>query len=142
MNSLLFSIIFCYLIVWSKFSWAVEVTANSIVSLSQLSHREVVDIFTRKQIFWSNGRKIKVFVKPLDSVEHKAFTMGVLNMSSFKYQALLDSTSYSGINSTVTEVLNDSEMLYKLSSTPYSIGYINHTVIFNDNITLIRIDYD
>ena len=139
------NLIFCfflYLLLWSKNSLSVEITANDLVSISQLTHREVIDIFTRKKIFWSNGKKIKVFVKPLDSVEHKLFTMEVLNITPFKYVAMLDAVSYSGANSPVVEVLNDSEMMYRLSNTPYSIGYVNHTVVFNDNTTLIKILYD
>lgn len=118
-----------------------SVIANS-AKTSNISHHEIVNIFTRKQSHWSDGHKITVYTKVLNSIEHKMFAINILNLSLFKYKSLLDSSIYSGTNSSVIELSSDEEMMSKLSNTPYSIGYVNYHVIINDNTSLINVLYD
>jgi ABC-type phosphate transport system substrate-binding protein len=120
-----------------------SVVANNMVPDNKLSRMEIVDIFTRKKHFWSNGKKIIVYIKPTDSIEHKIFVMNVLNISTYKYKTMLESVTYSGANTPVIEISSDEEMISKLERTPYSIGYVNYgTVYINDSTDLIKITYD
>jgi ABC-type phosphate transport system substrate-binding protein len=120
-----------------------ELFANGYVLEKKVSHSELVDIFTRKKLFWSAGKKIVVFTRPVDSIEHKLFVMDILKMSPYKYRSLLDAVVFAGDNTPVIEVASDEEMLIRLSMTPYSIGYVKDDVYANhNNLNIIRIDYD
>ena len=119
------------------------VIVQTAVVETKLDVPELVHIFTRKQMFWSDGHKIKVFTKKTDSIEHKLFTMNVLNLTPYHYRTLLDSVIYSGSNTSVIEVSSDEEMILKVSSTPYSIGYLNYnTIITNISADYITIHYE
>lgn len=119
-----------------------KVIANGYILERQWSRMELVDIFTRNRIWWPNSKKITVFTRQLDSVEHKLFVIDVLNLSPFQFRSRLDSVIYAGKNTPVVEVTSDEEMLLKLSLTPYSIGYVNSTVMINDKLNIIKITYE
>lgn len=119
-----------------------KVVANGYVVKRQWSRLELVDIFTRQKRWWLNGGKITVFTRVLDSVEHKMFVIDVLNLSPYQFKSKLDGAIYSGNNTPVIEVSSDEEMLLKLSLTPYSIGYINSTVMVNDKLNVIKVTYN
>lgn len=119
-----------------------HVLAERNISDKQLSKYELINIFTRKKQFWSDGHKIRVFTKPTDSLEHRMFTISILNITPYKYRSMLDGVIYSGANNSVVELTSDAEMLTKLAQTPYSIGYVNYTIIVNSNSELIEIKYD
>lgn len=121
----------------------VSIVANDTVSDVKLSRLELIRIFTKNQKFWSDGHKITVFTKPISTLEHKMFVVTVLNLTLFKYKTLLESAVYSGQNTNIIEVDSDEEMLIRLSNTPYSIGYINYTIVANKNKQdLINIQVD
>lgn len=126
----------------SSFAREPIVIANQDVPEIKIPQFNLVNIFTRKQIFWSNGHKITVYTKPVDSIEHKIFTINVLNLTPFKYKTLLDSISYTGKNTPTIELKSDQEMIFKLSMTPFAIGYINNDLLFNDSQRLIHITSD
>lgn len=126
--------IFCALLFFSNSINATDpvVIAEASLPETKLQKSDLVYIFTRQRMFWADGHKIKVFVKPSNSIENKLFAINVLNLSPYKYRSLLDSVIYAGLNTPADEVSSDEEMLLKISSTPYSIGYLNyHTVISN-----------
>jgi len=83
-------------------------------------------IFTRKRTFWSDGKRITVFIKPVNSIEHNLFLTSWLGMTKYRYKKLLNIHIYSGRNTNVKTVSSDTEMLLALRSTPYSIGYMTN----------------
>lgn len=89
----------------------------------------LLDIFTRRQKYWPDGTKIIVFIKPINSIEHKFFVMEWLGITLTKYKALLDAATYSGAASYVSEVNTDEEMLAAIATTPNSIGYLDNKVL-------------
>lgn len=120
-----------------------KVIAQPFVPEKKIGTTELVHIFTRKTMFWSDGHKIKVFTKPTDSIEHKLFSISILGLTPYKYRMMLDSVIYSGVNTPVIEVNSDEEMILKVSTTPYSIGYLNYnTIITNMNTDIITIYYE
>jgi len=136
-------IYFTIFLICSQLIYAVEPTivAEPSVSYSAINQSELISIFTRKKIFWPDGHRISVFIKPQTSVEHKMFAISVLNLSPFRYKTLLDSVIYSGANNPAIELQSDEEMIIRISSTPYSIGYLNYTIVVNNNTNnLIKID--
>lgn len=117
-----------------------SVVAERHVDLTSLEQSELVRIFTRKKVFWPSGHKISVFIKPLNSLEHKIFSINILNLSPYKYKSLTDATVYSGNNNPPTEIESDEQMLSILSKTPNSIGYVNYSIVINnENNELITI---
>ena len=116
--------------------WVDPVSTADIVHDKQLEvtyePQTLVSIFTRKMIFFGNGKRIHVFVKPINSIEHNSFLFQWLGISTYRYKKLLNVQVYSGKNSNVKEVHSDAEMLMVLSSTPYSIGYMtNGDIVYN-----------
>lgn len=95
-------------------------------------------IFTKRIVRWPNGQAIQVFIKPLNSVEHRDFVLNVLGLSPFYYQQILDTQVYAGKSASVTEVSNDGQMIFKIEHTPGSIGYINYEIyIGSKKVTVI-----
>lgn len=132
------------LITLSKSIYASETTvaANETVPEIKMDKMDLVKIFTRKKSHWLNGHKIVVFIKNSESIEHKLFIMDVLHLTPFKYHTLVDSVVYAGENTPAIELSNDTEMMRRLSSTPYSIGYLNYSILINDSTGIIKIQYD
>jgi ABC-type phosphate transport system substrate-binding protein len=89
----------------------------------------LLNIFTKKNKYWSDGSKIVVFIKPINSLEHKFFVMDWLGVSPTKYKEMLESSVYSGDSANVTEVDSDEQMMVVISQTPNSIGYIDNKVL-------------
>jgi ABC-type phosphate transport system substrate-binding protein len=119
-----------------------SVIANPIVPDKTLSHKEIVNIFTRKKTFWSDGRRIVVYTRLVDSIEHRLFIINVLNLSPFRYKAVINDVIFNGLNTPTIELATDAEMLMKISATPYSIGYTSTSIIVNNNSEIIKIKYD
>lgn len=118
------------------------VVSNSSTEDTTLTRLELVRVFTRRNSHWIDGHKITVFIKDMNSLEHRLFTMDVLNISPYKYKTLVDSVVYSGENTPPIELSNDNEMMSKLLSTPYSIGYLNYTIVINLPNNIIQINYE
>jgi ABC-type phosphate transport system substrate-binding protein len=119
-----------------------NVIAESSANVSEIEQFELIQIFSRKLLFWHGGQRITVFIKPQNSVGHKIFTMSILNISPYKYKTLLDTVVYTGNNIPPIEIKSDEEMLIKLQNTPYSIGYVNFSIVINSNnqyLTVIKI---
>ena len=104
---------------------------NDVIIPNNINNYMLVNIFTRKTLYWQNGQKIVVFVKKMTSFEHKAFVSSVLGMSSFKFDTLLERSTYAGEAESVIELATDLEMIVNISKTPYSIGYTNYGIVVN-----------
>lgn len=115
------------------------VIAERHIELTSIEQSELIRIFTRKKVFWPSGQKISVFIKPLNSLEHKIFSINILNLSPYKYKSLTDSVVYSGSNNPPTEIESDEQMLSMLARTPNSIGYVNYSIVINNDNHLMSI---
>jgi len=89
----------------------------------------LLNIFTRKTRYWPNGARIRVFAKPLNSIEHKYFVMSWLGVSTSKYRQLLEDSNSVDQGSKIQEVFSDEEMLLQVSITPNSIGYLDNKLL-------------
>lgn len=96
-------------------------------------------IFTKRIVRWPDGQNIQVFIKPINSVEHRDFVLNTLGISPFYYQQMLDTQVYAGKTSSVIELPNDNQMVMKIEQTPGSIGYINYEIfIGSKKVTIIN----
>lgn len=94
-------------------------------------------IFTKKETRWSNGDNIIVFIKPMDSIEHKMFVSNILNMTLYKYQKILDESIYTAKSLPLTEVNNDIQMSTNIQNHPGAIGYINYNLLYGTKTIII-----
>lgn len=110
--------------------------------VSTLDHFQLTKIFTKKQFFWPTGQKIVVFIKPIDSLEHRLFVMDVLNMTPYRYKIAIEEILYTGSSTAPIEIATDDEMILRIKQTPNSIGYLNYTTLLankDNNIISINI---
>ena len=115
----------------------VKIIANSQNDWLLYNHLTIANIFTKKTTKWSNGRTITVFIKPLESIEHKDFVHSMLHMTHFKFSQDLNARITSGNGVNVIQVSSDEEMLMRISNTPFSIGYVNFNTPVNPGLTII-----
>ena len=108
---------------------AVDLIHDKQAKITDYSAGAMKAIFTRKRVFWSNGERIHVFTKPVNSVEHRMFLNQWLGISTYRYKKLLNVQKYSGRNTGVQIVNSDNEMVVSLKNTPYAIGYVGNGVI-------------
>ncbi len=94
-------------------------------------------IFTRRETRWSNGDSIIVFIKPMDSIEHRNFVSNTLNMTLYRYQQSLETYTYTARALPVTEVANDQQMLTAINTHPGAIGYVNYQLVMNNKTITI-----
>lgn len=92
-----------------------------------LSREELQRIFTRKTSRWGNGGEIRVYIKPMGSIEHRSFLSEVLCMTLYRYQKSLEVNTNTAGAITVVEVRTDAEMRAAVYSHPGAIGYLNYT---------------
>jgi len=142
MTRILFFILFILIPLNNAHSDTPEVASNVSVNDRVITKLDLVRIFTRKNGRWSDGHKITVFIKGIDSLENKLFIIDVLNLTPYKFQSMVDSVVYSGRNTPPIELSSDAEMYQRLSSTPYSIGYFNYMILVNDSDSIVEIQYD
>jgi len=108
---------------------AVEVVMNAGNSdeLLQESY-DLRSIFSMRTRYWVNGEKIRVFVLPDDNVLHKAFVKEKLQMFPHQLRRTWNRMTYTGTGQPPVTVDSIEEMLEKIKSTAYSIGYIDRRV--------------
>jgi len=94
-------------------------------------------IFTRKDIRWSNGDSITVFIKPMESIENRMFIADILNMTLYRYQKSLETATYTGKANSVIEVPDDAHMHTAIDAHPGAIGYLNYEIVTHDKIIII-----
>lgn len=119
-------------------SSAVVIFSNRDLSNNMYVNRAVIQrIFTRKETRWINGDNIIVYIKHIDSIEHRAFVTNVLNMTIKRYREQLNTSVEINGASPVIELPNDAKMLSAIHSQPGSIGYIDYNLIINEKVIRI-----
>jgi hypothetical protein len=104
------------------------------IHMSQLT---IQRIFTKKEIYWSDGTLINnVYIKPITSIEHQFFLLNYLHMTLFRYQQLLDAAIYTGKTTPVIENKDDIEMEINIKTHPGSIGYVNYQLRLDNSVVI------
>ncbi|MCK5356093.1 MAG: hypothetical protein KAJ63_13325 [Methyloprofundus sp.] len=78
--------------------------------------------------YWTNGKKIRVFVLPDNNVVHKTFVKQKLHMFPHQLRRTWNRMTYTGTGQPPVTVDSVAEMLEKIKHTKYSIGYIDRRV--------------
>jgi len=100
----------------------------------------LINIFTRKTTRWiSNGDKIVVFIRPINSIEHKTFVLDWLGVTNYRFKKLLKQNTFSGRASSVKIIKTDEQMMFIINNTPNSIGYVGDHMVYNNDSNIINI---
>ncbi len=139
-------LLLCLCLVFSKEITSANGLAEVIFSNYELDdtlfmNREAVRrIFTKKDIRWPNGTKIIVYIKPIESIEHRTFVYSVLKMTMYRFLRDVESETTVGRTEPIGIVRNDIEMETRVKKRNGSVGYINYNVISNNKKIILYKD--
>ena len=139
MKRILSSIIILFLISIKNINSSEIIIWKEDADSMSLDIYSVQKIFTKKINRWPNGRNISVFIKPMNSVEHRQFVIKVLQMTPYGYKEQLERQTYSGKASSVVEVSTDNEMILKVENNVGAVGYLDYQ-LYAGNKKIIIID--
>lgn len=112
----------------SSSALAVEVIVNAETKDQIRDQKKLRSIFSMRTRYWSNGEKIHVFVLPDNNPLHKNFVKEKLQMFPHQLRRTWNRMTYTGTGQPPIIVDSVAEMLEKIKTTQYSIGYINRRV--------------
>lgn len=92
-----------------------------------------------RQVKWSDGAPIKVFVLPDDHPAHGALCKERLNLFPYQLRQSWDRLVYSGMAQAPHEVTSEEELINRVAATPGAVGYVRK-VKNNDPVRVITID--
>lgn len=105
---------------------ATEIVVNQSVPLEHFSLNKTRAIFTMRQRFWSNGKKINVFILADNDPLHKSFAKNNLNMFPHQLRRVWDRMVFSGTGQAPVTLKTEAEMLERIANTPDAIGYLGN----------------
>ena len=77
-----------------------------------------------RQVHWSNGRLITVFVLPRQHALHLRFSKERLQMFPYQLDRIWNKLTYSGLGVAPITVKTPEELLNAVKKTPGAIGYV------------------
>ena len=105
----------------------VKIVANSAISNTELTAKQIRRVFSMRQSSWPDGQPIRVFVLANDSAIHLSFCKRILRMFPYQIERTWNKFAYSGLADKPIVVGSEHEMLEKLKVTPGAIGYVGNT---------------
>lgn len=96
-----------------------------------LSDLDVRRIFSGQKQQWSDGRKIKVFVLPTTSLEHRDFCRQLLKVFPYQLERIWNQLLYSGQGESPEVVPDVATMQDRVRITKGAIGYIPTTDVIH-----------
>ncbi len=98
--------------------------AQQPADLEDLSDFDVRRIFSGQKRQWSDGRKIKVFILPTSSSEHKEFCRTVLKVFPYQLERIWNQLLYSGQWEAPEVVPDVGTMRERVQQSHGAIGYV------------------
>jgi len=102
------------------------VIVNASVQANNLTRSELRQIFTGHLQYWSDGKKIHVFVLDDTNALHKTFCREKLQMFPYQLSRLWNQLTYSGQGVTPTHVPSQVALINAIEHTPGAIGYMEN----------------
>lgn len=96
-------------------------------------------IFTLKEERWPDGELIKVFIHPVESIQHRVFVEDRLKMPLSRYRAMIEVPIYGAKTLNLIEVTTEEKMVASVLKTKGGVGYLNGVIIKN-GATVIVVD--
>ncbi|GAA5132518.1 hypothetical protein [Thalassotalea piscium] len=135
----IFIVAFIYLSTLSLSLQAVEVIAHPSVNVASLTTSQLRRIYSMRQVKWSNGVPIVVFVLPSKSITHQNFCKESLKVFPYQLDRIWNKLTFSGLGVAPTVVETSTELLLAVKRTPGAIGYIE-SIIKEEEINVITIN--
>ena len=95
-------------------------------------------IYTMRQIQWSDGRRITVFVLPRQHALHLRFSKERLQMFPYQLDRIWNKLTYSGLGVAPITVNTPEELIEAVKRTSGAIGYIER-VMDEEAVNVIQI---
>jgi len=99
------------------------------VSEHTLTASQLRRIYTVRQLQWSDGHRITVFVLPRQHALHLRFSKERLQMFPYQLDRIWNKLTYSGLGVAPINVDTPQALIKAVSETPGSIGYIENNKI-------------
>jgi len=103
---------------------ALEIAVNPSNSIAEISHQELLAIFTMRQRTWPDGTPISVFIIDQNSDIHARFCKELLKVFPHQLRTIWDKLVYSGSGTAPVSVKSEQALLEKVAATPGGIGYV------------------
>ncbi|MGB1197813.1 MAG: hypothetical protein ACPG46_02120 [Thalassotalea sp.] len=91
-----------------------------------------------RQVKWSNGIPIVVFVLPSKNRVHETFCKDTLKIFPYQLDRIWNKLTFSGLGVAPTVVKSTAELVLAVKSTPGAIGYVQNK-LKEDDINAITI---
>jgi len=118
---------------------AIEVITHPSIKVASLSASQLRRIYSMRQVKWSNGMPIVVFVLPSNSDLHQVFCKQSLKIFPYQLDLIWNKLTFSGLGVAPVIVKSSAELLLAVKSTPGAIGYVEN-VIKEEEINVITIE--
>lgn len=116
---------------------------NRSLKLQNTTYHEVYSIYTF-HIRVSESYPITVIHMPKNSIEYERFVEHFILMNLRSYSNLITSRSSTGMGIYIQYANSKWDMVEKIKSTPFSIGYVDNFIYINEgdsnDIKIINID--
>jgi hypothetical protein len=108
-----------------------EVIANSVSSIETLTKQEAFAVFAF-DVKFASGKRLKVILPPEDSISFKALAKRIDKTPS-NYLDIVKSKEHGGVTSLIWAT-SESNVITKVSTTPYSIGFYHDKIAINTGL--------
>lgn len=123
---------------YSATAFSIDVIVNPSVDDHSLTTTELRRIYTMRQVSWSDGSPIAVFVFPSKDSTHQQFSKEVLRIFPYQLDRIWNKLIFSGLGVGPTIVNSREELMEKIASIPGAIGYVD-ILREEENVVLIQI---
>ncbi|WP_440874962.1 hypothetical protein [Thalassotalea sp. PLHSN55] len=112
---------------------------NPTVETTSLSTSQLRRIYSMRQVRWSDGTAIAVFVLPSQHPVHQRFSKDVLRLFPYQLDRIWNKLTFSGLGLRPILVNSEQELLKKIASVPGAIGYVENKEGV-DNVVVIKVN--
>ena len=112
---------------------------HSSVNEPILTTLQLRRIFTMRQVHWSDGRRITVFVLPRKHALHLRFSKERLQIFPYQLDRIWNKLTYSGLGSAPITVNTPQELLDAIRKTPGAIGYVD-SIKDEESVNVVKIE--
>ncbi len=111
---------------------------NPSVNTHLLTTSQLRRIYSMRQVRWSDGKTIAVFVLPSQHPTHQRFSKDVLRLFPYQLDRIWNKLTFSGLGLRPILVDSEKELINKVASVPGSIGYVENIAEVN-NVIVIKV---
>lgn len=129
-------ILFVLLLLPAKGMADIVVIVNSANQVTELSQRQVIDLYMGRTSYFPNGGKLQRYDQPSNSTVRADFYYRITRKSVAAINAFWARLIFTGRASPPRVVADDIEMLEIVEKNPEAIGYIAKEYL-NDRVTVV-----